>query len=1423
MISHRCSSRQRNRKPFLHSCDSGLFVLQLRGYAVMEPGALRHHGRTVLRPLRLAVLALLSAVGPSQASGFTEKGLSLLSYQLCSYRVTHNVQRVVAFQTSHATYTPCGGWIPWRRCLKTIYRTQYRTVEVSETRNLTHCCEGYEQLGLYCVLPLNRSREFASRPGVCPKDGLEPSATPCSLDTDCPGLQKCCPAPGGPRCMATEPRAAEENLTDFWYNVTALVKMDFEALRQVDPSLRNHTRLLGSLVTSALQPLDSTVRHLHSAGKDTSMTVSQLLLGLRQLLPVVNVSAMLGDMVKRAYEVIGIQVQDVNECFYDELNACSGRELCLNVEGSYQCIHHQDSQTSSPQNLNDACEDCPPIRNYMIFNVTGSSFHVSWSLNCTQNHTFRIQVYKGEELLRRVSTTARSVAVSGLEAGVLYAVKTGYGACGANVTAALAVRTDAQVFEVTIRIINRNITEELLVRSSVEYQDFSRLLLHEVEKSFPPALSDLYRRGKLQMQIVSLQAGSVVAKLRVTVQDPEIPVDVSTLAAMLPPLFASTVFRIDQQGTLVQDWDECADSQENDCAPAARCVNLEGSYTCECWTTRDAHPARAGRVCEGEMVSPMGGTLSPTTEITAPALGTGTAADGIAETADRSTLGPETPAMLHLRSTLEAGQAQTPVPPPRRGGDSDMVGYDWNSTRGAVEEEVSSQAPDLVTGQWRTGGLATTISPSRAPKPTHGSLLGASGLLDPPGQLLQNMTTELSSWSSPTEGPKGHIVWHASVPMQEIPSTLPWNRDPGPSSFPGPTLTLSPTSLKTPSCAPVTIQRIVVSNVTSAGFHVAWVADPTLHPTFRLTLMSPGNLPLGLETQNTSLALSGLASGTLHLLEIVAKACGAASAPVHLRVRTVAQKLSGEARIANVRYADSFRDVSSRAYQDFLELFLRMVREPLPAAVLRHMDTGGIKLEITSISEGSVVVAFHLLIVADVDVREVSAAFLTALHNMSLLEVVRDDTFIEDYDECARNEDDCVAGASCHNTFGSFTCSCPGGGADLIVEYPGRGCEGDPPSNTTRAPASSVTSDPEGPPPAAGTRATLAPEASPAPQGLPGRMNLTGVVSVLCEVEKVAIALQKHFLQQESIPEASLYLGEPACNVSSSNGTHVLLAAGWNECGTLVQSNATHTVARTTLRNDLAPEGVIHHLQILSPVLCAFRNDLLASSGYTPEWGVYTVIKDLHGAGRFVTEMQLFLGDSPIPQNYSVSASDDVKIEVGLYRQKSGLRVVLTECWATPSSNASDPMTFGFINNSCPVPNTRTHVLENGDSNKAQFKLKIFSFVNNSRVYLHCKLRICMESPEATCKINCKNFRLLRSSEASETHQTSWGPLLRSEGHAPGMGPGLGVGYSILIGAAVFAMVVGVAALLTVHYQRVTEGHSVTGRLDNFSYRVFHE
>ncbi|XP_021077200.1 uromodulin-like 1 [Mus pahari] len=1228
------------------------------------------------RTLRLVLLALACTVDLSQASGFTENGLSLLSYQLCSYPVTRSVQKLQAVRTSHTAYVYCGGWIPWKKCPKTVYRTQYLEMDVPESRNVTDCCAGFEQLGLYCVLSLNRSLEFASRPGVCPTAEAEPLSPSCSLDTDCSGLQKCCSWPGGRHCVSPIPTGAERNMMS-WYNVTVLVKMGFEDLRREDPGLRNHTRLLYSLVTSALQPLNPAVHYLTSTGgRDTFTTVSWLLLGFPRLVTVANVSVMLDDMVNRVYEVVSIQVQDVNECLHSELLACSVGEQCRNLEGSYQCV--------SSQRLNHTDEDCPPIRDFVAFNVTSSSFHVSWSLNSTQNHTFHVQVYKDKEILRSASTRGRTEAVSDLEAGVLYRVRTSYLGCQANVSATLLVKTDARVFQVTIRIMDRNLTEQMLDCSSGEFWNFSRQLFHEVENSFPQAISDLYRQGRLRMQIVSLQAGSLVVTLRLTLQDPDPSVDLHTLNPMLQLLSGSTVFQVDQQRTFVKDWDECAHSSEHDCHPSALCINLEGSYTCQCLTARDASPSRAGRVCEGDTVTPTGGGLSVTKKVTAPAVSIG-----------MTTSGPETltesPSSKHPRSTPARSQAQTPGPPSVRDGGS--TGREGRNSTG--------QGPTYGSHQ------GTTDAPLHTTRESQEFITK-----EPP--FLTARTT-------------GYVVWHPS-PAWETPlnSTRLQNEDPRSSPFPGPPSAPAAVTSESPAC--------------------------------------------------------------------------------------VVQKLAGKVWITSMQYSESFRNTSSREHQEFAELFFRTVRDSLPPTLRQHMDAGRIRVDITDITNGSVAVEFNLLMTADLDVMEVSAGFLDALQNTSMLEVVRGKTFIQDYNECDMREDDCAPGM-CRNTFGSFICSCDGGGPDSQVEYSGRSCDGDPSGNTAQTPGSEWSPTP------AGTRGIPVPDASSTLQDLSLRLNLTDAVSVSCEIEMVVITVQKCFLQQEAIPEASLYLGEPSCNVSRSNSTHVFLVAGWGECRTLIESNMTTTVVKTTLRNDLSPEGVIHHLQILSPIHCAFQNDLLTSSGYTPQWGVYTVIEDVHGTGNFVTEMQLFIGDSPIPQNYSVSASDEIKIEVGLHRQKSSLKVVLTECWATPSSNAKDPITFGFINNSCPIPNTYTSVIQNGNSSKAQFKLRIFSFINNSIVYLHCKLRVCMESPRNSCRVSCNDFRLLRSSEA--LHQMTWGPLHRTEGAQACTKPVLGTGYIILLAAAALLVVAGATTLLILRYQRVRQKYNLRIQTDDFSYQVF--
>ncbi|NWX23055.1 UROL1 protein, partial [Aegotheles bennettii] len=1263
-----------------------------------------------------------------------EKGLSLLGYHLCNYSLTKNVFKMVAYQKSYEKSTSCGGWIPWMMCPRTYYKTQYHTVEVPETVTFTDCCEGYEQVGLYCSLALNRSSVFASRPGICPMENMETSDYPCMFDTECPGLKKCCNSSKGGGCVDPVPEGRT-----FWYNVTVLVKMDFNELIRVDSHLLNHSRLLHSMITGALQPLNASVHHIQSNRAEVyaGTVASQVLIGLHQPAPQAEVSSSLKDIVKRVYEVIDTEVQDVNECSYAEFNACPVKNTCINLEGYYSCDPQHEDADVNPRQLSTRKEGRKypsAVRNHRIFSVTSNGFEMSWHVTSTLNHTFQVQVFKGKEIVQNLKTEEMKMDVSGLEAGVMYLVEISYETCGKTIISQQNVKTEAKIFGVTMRILNYNFTDDFNDASSSAYEEFSRLLFTELENSFPPNVSALYKSGKLKVQTESLQAGSIIVKLRITVQDPEFPVDAFTFAPVLSYLHNGSVLLVDQQNTVVEDWDECASLAENDCSVFAECINLMGSYLCRCKTTMDTNPSRPGRNCEGEIVDPLTETMAP--EIT--------------------------------NSTRFVPEEVSPAGP---------ASLATTEVVAAVSSEMSTAVRLPAALPLADKQVPRSHSPTSSPPVTW-----RKGLTPQMGFGRDNSSTAMGVATSK----------ELAMSTEQQPAVGPSQRSSVAEASPGarqraaaltnvPTGTARQEQLSTP--------LLVLSNQTASG--------PTR-----------GHTALGVPQANSQGGPGTALPATRDAGHVFT---------LSFSYFADIQKLSGTVRITNVKYSPGFSNTSSEEYQTFAQLFVDEVHKSLPIEILQQMDAGLIKVLITGITNGSTVVSFNLLIAEDVDIYYIITTFRDAFEHSSYFTVDKSSLSINDYDECESEEDDCSPDALCHNTLGFYQCSCNEGFADVHPERPGRSCEGKKKIYYLMAymVLPSLIMDPVSTP-------NVSP---PVPLIKPAQeVSIKDAVRVFCEIEKIVLAIQKRFLQQESIPETSLYLGKPYCNVSISNATHVVLQAGWSDCGTEIETNMTNTVVKNILRNDVSAPGVIHHSKVASPIHCVFQNDLLTSSGYTAE-GLYTIFEDLHGSGHFRTEMQLFIGNSPIPKNFSVSASDEVLIEVGIQKADSELKVVLTDCWATPTNNSVDPLSFSFISNSCPIPNTYTTLLENGNSSKAQFKMKIFSFVNKSVVYLHCKIRICMETPGNTCRTRCHAVRSLKTGETIAVHRTSWGPLCRStvSNLKREKDAGMGSGYIILIVFAVLGFVLGVVSLLIFQYQRKMGRYNFRIKSDNFSYQVFYD
>uniref|UniRef100_A0A8C6XYP5 WAP domain-containing protein n=1 Tax=Naja naja TaxID=35670 RepID=A0A8C6XYP5_NAJNA len=58
---------------------------------------------------------------------------------------------------------------------------------------------------MFCFVAINRSNEFASRPGACPMKIGEALKSSCVSDMDCPEYEKCCKTSMGTHCSDPVP------------------------------------------------------------------------------------------------------------------------------------------------------------------------------------------------------------------------------------------------------------------------------------------------------------------------------------------------------------------------------------------------------------------------------------------------------------------------------------------------------------------------------------------------------------------------------------------------------------------------------------------------------------------------------------------------------------------------------------------------------------------------------------------------------------------------------------------------------------------------------------------------------------------------------------------------------------------------------------------------------------------------------------------------------------------------------------------------------------------------------------------------------------------------------------------------------------------------------------------------------------------
>lgn len=273
-----------------------------------------------------------------------------------------------------------------------------------------------------------------------------------------------------------------------------------------------------------------------------------------------------------------------------------------------------------------------------------------------------------------------------------------------------------------------------------------------------------------------------------------------------------------------------------------------------------------------------------------------------------------------------------------------------------------------------------------------------------------------------------------------------------------------------------------------------------------------------------------------------------------------------------------------------------------------------------------------------------------------------------------------------------------------------------------------------------------------------------------CGNNDIKVSLSKCELQSLGFQKIIMYLQDSSCSGFSERGDRnwmsVVTPTRHGACGTVMTRNETHIIYSNTVY--LADEIIIRDRNIKFNFACSYPLDMKVSLQNALQPMVSTLNISMGGTGMFTVWMALFQSSAytqPL-QGPSVSLTTEAFLYVGTVLDGgdlSRLALLMTNCYATPSGNAMDPLKYFIIRDRCPRTEDSTiQVEENGESPQGRFSVQMFRFAGNfDLVYLHCEVYVCDRLKEE-CKPTCSGTRSRSGGVVmDQTHILNLGPITR--------------------------------------------------------------
>nr|XP_054605671.1 alpha-tectorin isoform X1 [Nothobranchius furzeri]XP_054605672.1 alpha-tectorin isoform X1 [Nothobranchius furzeri]XP_054605673.1 alpha-tectorin isoform X1 [Nothobranchius furzeri]XP_054605674.1 alpha-tectorin isoform X1 [Nothobranchius furzeri]XP_054605675.1 alpha-tectorin isoform X1 [Nothobranchius furzeri] len=284
--------------------------------------------------------------------------------------------------------------------------------------------------------------------------------------------------------------------------------------------------------------------------------------------------------------------------------------------------------------------------------------------------------------------------------------------------------------------------------------------------------------------------------------------------------------------------------------------------------------------------------------------------------------------------------------------------------------------------------------------------------------------------------------------------------------------------------------------------------------------------------------------------------------------------------------------------------------------------------------------------------------------------------------------------------------------------------------------------------------------------------------TITCASSSGTMSVSRCQLFEAGFHSSNLHLKDDTCNGTIQNGRLIFRFDNDDHlCGTVLKSNGTHLIYENGIFDDVDTQrGIISRERDLQLHFSCVYSLTQAVSMNVQINALESRLRKKHpGRGLYnVTMIPYQDADFHFPLTTNSKGTIDMEIDDRFYVEvrtegvdQHQISTVIDSCWATPDTNANNPIHWDLIISECPNPADGTvKLIQNGVSTVARFSFKMFTFTNSDEIYLHCNIHLCLLSSNS-CTAPCNLHHKLHKREVlfHDSAALSMGPLVLSQEH----------------------------------------------------------